>query len=347
MLRYKMSWARPTGPYHDVALSSRVRLARNLKDHPFPWRADEDSVRAVREAAFSAVKDTRLKDCARVSLEEIDALDRQFLLERRLISPVLAAEPKGRGVLVGDAEVLSVMANEEDHLRLQGVDSGLCLSELHSEVSALDDELSRRLAMAFHPRWGYLAACPTNTGTGLRASVLLHLPGLALTGQINRVLDGLSQLGIMARGHYGEGSQVLGDFYQISNATTLGLSEADLIDAVTRVVDGLIQKENEARRALASGTQKLRLEDLIYRALGVLTQARTISFEETMQHLSYVRMGLAFQWKLPVNLNSINELIVLAQPAHIQMLAGKELEASDRDFLRATLLRRRLKGEDL
>jgi protein arginine kinase len=341
MLQFKMSWARASGPYSDVALSSRVRLARNLKSHPFPCRADAEALSAVRNEVFNAAKDTRLKDAARIELEEVTAIDRLFLLERHLISPVLAKQPENRGVLVGEDEELSLMVNEEDHLRLQGIDSGLCLSELAKTVLAADDELSRRLKVAFQPQWGFLTACPTNTGTGMRASVLVHLPALALTGEINRILDGLSRLGIITRGLYGEGTRVMGDFYQISNSTALGLSEIEIVDAITRVVDSLIQKETAARHNLIGGARKLRLEDLVYRALGVLGSARMLAYEESLQHLSYVRMGLTLGWKMPTDINTVNELLVLGQPAHIQMLAAKKLDTGDRDFLRATLFRRK------
>lgn len=346
MLRYKMAWARPEGPEHGVVLSSRVRLARNLSEYPFPGRATEKSLAAVLAASFEAAgKAPSLAGAARIRLDDASPLDRLFLVERHLISNKLAAIHQYRGVLVGEAEVLSLMVNEEDHLRLQGISSGLCLEDLFRRVSAMDDELSGELETAFHTDWGYMTSCPTNTGTGLRASCLVHLPALGLAGLVNSVLDGLSRLGVVARGLYGEGTKVMGDFYQISNATALGPSEEELIEVITRVVEGLLRRENETRSEFVSGDQKLRIEDLIYRSVGTLSNARVVSFEETMQHLSYVRLGLHYGWKLPVDLHSVNELIVLAQPGHVQMLAGRELEAPDRDFLRATLLRRRFGGE--
>ncbi|MFH1725667.1 MAG: protein arginine kinase [Elusimicrobiota bacterium] len=343
MLHHKMGWALPAGPNHEVVLSSRVRLARNLADRPFPGRAGaEDSAAVLATVADVVRKSKSLGNAAQITLEELAPLDRSFLVERHLISNLLASEPKGRAVIVGDRDILSLMINEEDHLRLQGIDSGLCLKELLGKTGALDSELSESLDIAYHLEWGYLAACPTNLGTGLRASTLVHLPGLTLTGQINRVLDGLSRLGVIARGLYGEGTKVMGDFYQISNATSLGPAEGAIVEDMTNVVGILIQKENEARSELSDGTRKLRLEDLVYRSLGILGNARMVTYEETMQHLSYVRMGLSLGWKLPASLDTVNELIVLAQPAHIQMLAGKELDSMDRDFLRATLLRRKL-----
>jgi protein arginine kinase len=344
MLRVRMAWVRAAGPHHEIVLSSRVRLARNLDDFPFPARATDKSFAGVLTAAFEASRKSRsLSGAALVRLDELERFEPLFLMERRLISSQLASEPKHRGVVVGEHELLSVMVNEEDHLRLQGVDSGLNLRGLHEKVSRLDDELSRELDFAYREDWGYLTACPTNTGTGLRASALVHLPGLALCGTINRFLDGLSRLGVVARGLFGEGTRVMGDLYQISNATTLGPSEARTIEDITKVVESLLDRERESRSELCSGTQRLRLEDLVHRSVGALSSARVITFEEALQHLSCVRLGLSCGWKLGVDLDTVNELIVLCGPAHIQMLAGKALEAGDRDFLRAALLRRKFK----
>ena len=344
MLRVKMAWARAGGPHHEVVLASRVRLARNLGDVPFPSRAADKSLAGVLAASFEAVrKSPSMASAALIRLDDIEPLERHFLVERRLISNNLAAEPKHRGVAVGEREVLSVMVNEEDHLRLQGVESGLSLKPLLERVSRLDDELAMGLTYAFHADWGYLTACPTNTGTGLRASALVHLPGLGLTGAINRTLDGLSRLGIVSRGLYGEGTRVMGDFYQLSNAIAMGPTEPEFIDSITQVVESLLRRENEVRSELCAGEGKLRVEDMVHRALGALASARVISFEEPLQHLSHVRLGLSRGWKLPVSLDTVNELIVLCGPAHIQMLAGKPLEPDERDFLRAALLRRKFK----
>lgn len=342
MLRYKMGWAKPEGPEHAVVLSSRVRLARNLEDTPFPVRADGDALAKVLTAVFEASARTGLRDAARIPLESVTPLERGFLVERKLISRGHANAPAHRGVLVGERDAASVMINEEDHLRLQNIDSGLCLDRLWREASAIDDEFAEQLPFAFRPEWGYLSCCPTNAGTGMRASCLVHLPGLTATGRIESVLGSLDRLGVLVRGLYGEGTKVIGDFYQISNRTALGHPEERIVDSVTAVVRGLIAKEQEAREELSRGDRKTRLEDLVYRSLGLLSHARLLTYEETMRHLSYLRMGLALEWKLPCDLNTVNELIVLTQPAHIQMLAGKPLEEADRDFLRSTLLRRKL-----
>ncbi|MBI3296529.1 MAG: ATP--guanido phosphotransferase [Elusimicrobia bacterium] len=345
MLRVKMAWARPTGPRHEVVLSSRLRLARNLKGRSFPPRARHDDLAAVLKSVFAAAAAApALAKAARVRLDEVDAVDREFMVERRLASRALVREPQARGVVVGEREVLSVMVNEEDHLRIQGIDSGLCLEDLLSQVSAADDQLSASLDLAFSPAWGYSTACPTNVGTGLRASALVHLPGLALSGQVNGVLQRLGAAGMIARGHYGEGTKVLGDFYQVANARSLGVSEAEIVEAVGAAVESLVRAESKARTELLHGLGKTRLEDLVYRSMGALAHARLVTYEEAMQHLSYARLGLSLGWELPADLTTVNELTVLSQPGHVQMLAGKELKGADRDFLRATLLRGKLKS---
>lgn len=342
MLDLKMGWAQSAGPYHEVVLSSRLRLARNLKAHPFPRRASPKARAAVLEAALAAsAKAPSFAKAARLRLEELEPLDRLFLVERHLISSLLAAEPKDRGLVVTEREVLSLMVNEEDHLRLQAIDSGLCLDRLLETALAADDELARVLDLAYDEEWGYLAACPTNAGTGLRASCLVHLPGLALTGQINRVLDGLARLRVVVRGLYGEGTRVMGDFYQIANATAMGPSEADLAANVGKVVGSLLQRELEARQDAIAGDGKLRLEDHVFRAMGVLANARVLSYEEAMHHLSAVRLALALGWRMPVAIDAVNELIVAAQPGHVQMAAGRELPAAERDALRAALVRKK------
>ncbi|MBI4051924.1 MAG: protein arginine kinase [Elusimicrobia bacterium] len=344
MLKFKMGWASATGPEVGTVLSSRIRLARNLSDYPFPNHAEPKELKELMEVSFEALRKSKhISRGAHLKLEDLDHTDRRFLMERHLISHQLMTENKSRGVTIGEKEILSVMINEEDHLRLQGISPGLSLKETWERVEALEDDLGKKLRYAFDPKLGYLTACPTNVGTGLRASCLVHLPALTLTGQINRVLEGLSRLSLVARGLYGEGTQVMGDFFQISNATSLGHKEQEFIDNLEKVVQTLIQREKETQKNLAEGPQRIKTEDMVYRSLGILTHARSISFEEAMQHFSYIRMGLSLGWEMPATLEDLNELQILAQPAHIQMVAQKELQPSERDLLRATLFRRRLK----
>ncbi|MBI4057167.1 MAG: protein arginine kinase [Elusimicrobia bacterium] len=343
MLKFKMGWASATGPDPEIVLSSRIRLARNFSHARFPHHSTPKELKEVLDQSFEALRKSKpFLRGAFLNLEELDSTDRRFLMERHLISHHLMKESKFRGVSVGEEEILSVMINEEDHLRIQGINSGLSLKEVGAQVKALDEELGKKLPYAFETKLGFLTACPTNVGTGLRASCLVHLPALTLTGQINRVLEGLSRLSLVARGFYGEGTQVMGDFFQISNATSLGHAEQDFTDNLEQVVRTLIQREKENQKNLAEGTQKLKTENLVYRSLGILTHARSISFEEAMQHLSYVRMGLSLKWDIPASLEDLNELQVLSQPAHIQMQAQKELEPLERDEFRATLIRKRL-----
>lgn len=342
MLRSRMAWASPGGALSDVVLSSRVRLARNLADAPFPSRAGRQDLERVLKRVLEAAARGELAQAARIRLDEVDATDRVFLIERHLVSSLLAAHPESRAVLVGEGEALSVMVNEEDHLRLQGIGPGLDLERLLGRVNRLDDQLSARLPVAFDRTWGYLTSCPTNAGTGLRASCLVHLPALALAGALEPVLAALSRRGITARGLYGEGTKAMGSLFQVSNATALGPSEARVVEKIQSAVEALARQEARARQALAAGHERPRAEDLVYRSLGVLTHARVVSFEEALGHLSLLRMGLSLGWKLPADPAAVVELMVLVRPAHIQMLAGRELDAEDRDYLRATLLRRRL-----
>jgi len=343
MARLKMAWALPEGRDNGVVLSSRVRLARNLKAYPFPSRAGPKALGAVLDSLFAAARKTApLAKAAYLKMSDLDPVDRLFLAERHLISRALAQDPDAGGAVVGDREILSCMINEEDHVRLQALDSGLCFRGLWGELDSLDNEISSQVEFAVHPQWGYLCACPTNAGTALRVSALLHLPGLTLTEQINGVLEGLARVGVTARGFYGEGTRVLGDFYQISNAVSLGRSEADFIAGMESTASGLVAREVETRRSIAAGPRKARLEDLVFRSLGILTHARSISYEETLHHLSYLRLAVSMDWDVPVDMVAINELLVLAQPAHVQMSLGKELPAAERDVHRASLLRKKL-----
>lgn len=345
MLRFKMGWAKPEGPYHDVVLASRVRLARNLIETQFPARGQAAALRRVREAVFTAARRTYLKDAAYFRLDELDAPDLNFLAERHLISPALAENPGQGGIIISPQECLNLMVNEEDHLRLSALAPGLNLKEAWHAADGLDDELSRGLPFAFQKDWGYLTACPTNLGTGMRASCLIHLPGLGLAGLINKLLESLPRAGLMARGLYGEGTKVIGDFFQISNATALGRTEDEVVGAVERAVEELVRREKDACVKLAAGPNRMRLEDAVHRALGCLMNARLLSFEEACHHLSALRLGISLGWDLGTDIGTVNELLILVGPAHLDMLAGKTLSAPDQSVLRASLMRRRLTGK--
>lgn len=342
MLRFRTGWAEAEGPEHEVVLSSRVRLARNLPS-PFPANASAAVLRRVLDGVFTASKAAGAKDAAYFKLADLDKTDLAFLVERHLASPVLAQHPAHRGVVVGEQESLVVMVNEEDHLRLAALLPGLRLRQAHAMVDRLDDGLSASLDFAFRDNLGYLTACPTNLGTGLRASCLVHLPALTMTGAVGKLVESLTRAGLIARGLYGEGTRVIGDFFQISNATGFGRTEAEILTALERSVAAIVAREKEARAALSTEAARTRLEDEIYRSLGLLSSARLLSFEEGQHHLSRLRLGLALGWRIPADMSLINELTLTTQPAHLDLLAQKELSASDRDALRAGLLRRRLK----
>ncbi|MDD5656477.1 MAG: ATP--guanido phosphotransferase [Elusimicrobia bacterium] len=342
LLKSPMAWTRAEGPFHDVVLASRVRLARNFSATPFPGRAQTAALRRVREAVFAAARGTYLKNAAYLRLEELDAVDLNLLAERHLISPALAQEPGSGGAVIDARECLNIMVNEEDHLRLAALEPGLDLRKAAAQADGLDEELSRSLDFAFRADWGYLTSCPTNLGTGLRASALVHLPGLGLAGLINKLLEALPRSGLIARGLHGEGTKVMGDLYQISNATGLGRTEGELIAAVEGSVEKLARREKETRQAIAAGPARARLEDSVYRAIGCLTGARLLGFEEACHHLSALRLGLSLGWEAPGSFGTINELMIMTQPAHLSMLAGRALDADEQAFLRASLVRKRL-----
>jgi protein arginine kinase len=345
MLRFRSHWTEAEGPEHAVVLSTRVRLARNLRT-AFPSHLGAAGLKRVLDQTFSAASAAGLKHAAFFKLSDLDATDRAFLVERHLASPDLAAHPSNRGVIVGERESLVVMVNEEDHLRIAALLPGLQLRQAHAAADRLDDGLSATLDFAFRDDLGYLTACPTNLGTGMRLSCLTHLPALTMTGSIGRLIDSLTRAGLIARGLYGEGTRVIGDFFQISNATGFGRTEGEILAALEKAVASIVSRENDARAALSTGSAKVKLEDEIHRSLGLLGSARLLSFEEGQQYLSRLRLGVALGWKLPADLSLINELTLSTQPAHLDLLAEKELSALNRDMLRASLVQRRLKIGD-
>lgn len=339
-------WLRGTGPESDIVISSRIRLARNLADFPFIRRcSDEDRVsieRTVR-ARMETIEDWQ--DIQYVDIEQLSEIDRQFLVERQLISREIADADGSRAVAIDPSEQYSVMINEEDHLRIQVMHSGLDLQSAWKRIDALDDKLESTILYAFHPQFGYLTACPTNVGTGLRVSVMLHLPALVITRQIEKVFRSMQRINVTVRGLYGEGSQYTGDFYQVSNQITLGHSEQQLVSLVgDNVVPRIIEYERKARDFLIKQSQQ-DLHDDVSRALGILSTAKKISSEETMHYLSKVRMGVNLGLINDVQVGTINKLFIHTQPAHLQKLHGRLLGSSDRNVERATYLQRHLNGD--
>jgi len=337
-------WLRGTGPESDIVMSSRVRLARNVAHYPFVSRMSEqdrgDVERFLRERITASPAGSQLEYIDVGRLEEVD---RQFLVERQLISREHAEAQGARAVAIDGREQVSLMINEEDHLRIQCMHSGLDLRGAWEQIKAVDDQIGRVVPYAFHPRWGYLTACPTNVGTGIRVSVMLHLPALVITRQIDKVFRSLHKISLAVRGLYGEGSQAMGDFYQISNQTTLGKAEEELIEQVGDVVPVLIDYERRARDFLVRETQQ-NVHDQVSRAYGILRTAQTITAEETMQLLSRVRMGVLLGLIGDVKIADINSLLVRTQPAHLQKIRGVELDTKDRNIERARYLRRHFEG---
>ncbi len=336
-------WLRVSGPLSDVVISSRVRLARNFAGYPFLEKLTSRQQKEIAELMAATVKAVQqFKDSEYIRYNEIAELDRQFLLERHLISREHAAEKGYQSVAVTDDEMISIMVLEEDHLRQQTFQPGFNLREAWRVLNQVDSEIEKQAEYAFTPELGYLTACPTNVGTGLRASCMLHLPGLVLTKQIQKVLQALSKLNLAVRGLYGEGTQATGNFFQFSNQITLGQPEEEIIENLECVIQQVVEHEKNARQFMRE-EKKLRFEDQIWRALGTLKSARMISSQEATGQLSLIMLGaeLGFIGKAVV-LQELNTLFLLIQPAHLQKTAGKVLDSTERDAARASLIRERL-----
>lgn len=339
-------WLRGTGPESDIVISSRIRLARNLAQFPFRSRADDGTRSEIESLLRNKVESLKFgRGLGYINVNTLKNLDRQFLVERQLISREHAESEGARGVGISDEENFSVMVNEEDHLRIQVLRSGFALDQCWEDINRIDDALESELMYAFSEQLGYLTACPTNVGTGIRVSVMLHLPALVLTKEIQKVFQALQKISLAVRGLYGEGSQAMGDFYQISNQVTLGKSEEQLINTLKDVVPNIIAYERRVRNALIRENRQ-NLHDQISRHHGILKSAQTISSEETMHLLSSVRMGINLGLIDDLAISTVNELFIHTQPAHLQKLRKEHLESAERNVARATYLRHRLTHGD-
>lgn len=337
-------WLKGTGAHSNIVMSSRIRLARNLEKKPFPNKARKKELSEILSILQNVIAETNyFQGSMFLKIAELDNVDKQFLIERHLMSHEHAANPEGKALAVSKEEVLSVMINEEDHLRMQVMESGFDLDEAWKIANTIDDVLSEKLDFAYSTQWGYLTACPTNTGTAMRGSVMLHLPALVMTKQINKVLTAISKLNFASRGFYGEGTQASGNFYQISNQLSMGHSEEDVIQNINGLICQVIEQEEQARQALMLQNKPM-LEDKIFRSYGVLKNAHIISSQETVELLSMVRVGIDLGIIKDVDRNTINELFIMIQPAHLQKLEGKKLSASERDSKRASLIREKIGG---
>jgi protein arginine kinase len=336
-------WLRATGPEVDIVMSSRIRLARNLAAFPFTNRASPyqkaDLEGILRDRVAKLEIDPRLNY---VNIANLTPLDRQFLIERQLISREIAASEGPRGVAFDERETASLMVNEEDQLRLQVMRSGLALDEAWQQIDRLDDAIEERVTYAFSEEFGYLTACPTNVGTGMRASVLLHLPALGWTKQIEKVFRALQKINLAVRGLYGEGSRASGDFYQISNQVTLGKTESTILSEIREVIPEIIKYERHARNTLVRENRQA-LQDRVARAYGTLSSATMMTSEETMDLLSIVRLGVHLGLLDDVTIPTVNELFLNTQPAHLQKLMGNALDGEERNAARARYLRNRIR----
>ena len=342
-------WMQGNGPDSDVVISTRVRLARNLSGHLFCNLAEApelDQIAATVEDAVSAAGkrgNALLQKVSTIKLGNLDDIDREVLIERHLISRDLA-EKNGTGrAIVGDKETVSIMLNEEDHIRLQVINSGLQTRQSWEMVSAIDDDLGQELDYAFSPRWGYLTACPTNIGTGLRVSVMFHIPALAATREGGKILSSISDMGYTIRGMYGEGSKAIGAFYQISNEATLGQTGEEIVSRIQSISRQIMDREREERQLLLE-ENGIKLEDRIFRSYGTLVNSRSISSKEAQSLLSWVSLGVNIGMLSEANRADIARLLVLIRPAHLQKCESKRLDTAARDISRASVIRAILTG---
>jgi protein arginine kinase len=335
--------ARRKGPHDRIVMSSRVRLARNIKDAAFPgWAKKPERVR-VLELIRPAVEGLpEMKEAFSETMDSLSALDKQILVERHLISREHAAKSAGSGLVLNRDETLCFMINEEDHLRMQALRPGLQLRQAWSAIDQADSALEKKLDYAFNPEMGYLTACPTNIGTGIRVSAMLHLPGLVLGEQINPIIQSVNKLGLAVRGLYGEGTEALGNVFQVSNQMTLGESETAIVERLEKVLAQIIEHEENARASLLEKKPKM-VYNHIGRAYGILANAHSISSKETMNLLSLMRLGIDVGLFPGVERSLVDELFILTQPAHLQKQHSEKLTAEERDLLRADMVRERLK----
>jgi len=342
LLRKPPEWMQQEGPHHEIVLTSRIRLARNLTGASFPgWARKEDRVTLMEQIKPCVEALPEMKDGFSDDLGNLDAIRKQVLVEKHLISREHAAKAGGSAAIINRDQSLSIMVNEEDHLRMQSIRSGLDLRAAFAALDRVDSELEARLPYAWDEQYGYLTACPTNLGTGMRASAMLHLPALVLSEQINQVIGAVNKIGLAVRGLYGEGSEALANLFQVSNQHTLGEAEQEILAKLERVIEQIISHEHNARQKLLE-TQPHKVLDHVGRAYATLRFAHILESKEALTHLSMLRMGSDLGM-LPASAGKmIDTLLVEIQPAHLQMSAQRKLNAAERDILRAETLRRRL-----
>jgi protein arginine kinase len=337
-------WLRSNGPHHDIVISSRVRLARNLRDLPFPgWAKKAERISILEQLKPQIEALPEMDDAFSEYLQDLTQLEKQVLVERHLISREHAAKGMGSAVVMNRHQTLSIMINEEDHLRMQAIRCGFQLKNAYKLINKIDSALEEGLEFAFNPQLGYLTACPTNVGTGMRASAMLHLPALVLDENINKVVQAVNKIGLAVRGLYGEGTEAMGNLFQVSNQTTLGEKEEDIINRLAKVIEQIIGHEQAARETLLQKKRTM-LIDQVGRAFGILRNAYSMNSKEALNFLSLIRLGvdLGFfpdQFRLPAD-----ELFMETQPAHLQKNSQQKLSAEERDALRADIVRAKLRA---
>jgi protein arginine kinase len=335
--------ARRDGPYNKIVLSSRVRLARNVKGMPFPgWAKKPDRVKALDLIRPAVEGLPQMGEAFSESMDNLTVLDKNILVERHLISREHAAKNAGSGLVLNREESLCVMINEEDHLRMQALRPGLQLRQAWHAIDQVDSKLEKKMEFAFTPTLGYLTACPTNVGTGIRVSAMLHLPGLVLAEQINQIIQAVNKLGLAVRGLYGEGTEALGNVFQVSNQMTLGETENDIVERLNKVLAQIIEHEENARSMLLEKKPKT-VYNHIGRAYGILANAHSISSKETLNLLSLMRLGVDLGLFSDLERWQVDELFITTQPAHLQKVHSEKLSAEERDLFRADMLRERLR----
>lgn len=334
-------WYISKGPDSDVILSSRVRLARNFKKYPFPHRTTPEQQRQIIEETKNALfsgNQMMSENFSYIDFAGLDAVEKAVLVEKHVVSKELLETNRLCGVLLSRDERISIMINEEDHLRIQCLATGMQLTEAWETCTNIDDLLSESIDFSWDENLGYLTSCPTNIGTAIRASVMMHLPALTMTGYIKPVLEALGKLGMAVRGMYGENTEASGNMFQLSNQITLGKSEEDILLSIRNITSQIVEQERSLRQHLLN-ENKYQLEDRIFRSFGILQNSRIISTDECLRRLSDLRLGVDMGIIEDISIESINELMLMVQPGNLQKKEGRILDANERDIVRAKLVR--------
>lgn len=328
-----------------IVMSSRIRFARNFSEYPFPFRMNEMQAREVVNKVkntISASNIDELKNFLFVHMQDMTDIEKQMLVEKHLISPDLAASDKSSAAMISRDESISIMVNEEDHLRIQVIYKGIKLAEALDLGNKIDDMLAEKCGYAFSSNYGYLTCCPTNIGTGLRASVMIHLPALVMTGYIRKILEVCGKLNVAVRGIYGEHSSALGNIFQMSNQVTLGQTEEEIVTSIANVAAQVVEQEAAVRNELYN-QNPIAFEDKVWRSYGLLSSARVITTDESLKLISDVRLGIDMGIIKDINIDKIDQIMLLIQPASLQKFVGRQISHNERDIRRAELIREKLK----